>query len=327
MNLGTVQVAAGEKQSGFLRVPGCGYELPVTVICGSENGKTALVTAGIHSAEYVGIQAAIELASELTPEEVHGTVIIAPLINVSGFSRRTMSMVYEDNKNLNREFPGAVGGTVAQQICHAVAAELIAKADYYIDLHSGDGYEDLHTYAYYVGPVATAVREQAFQMARRVKAGYLVESQSTTGGAYNYANSIGIPAILIERGGQGIWRRSEVDLDKEDVRRILACLGILEGQPDEPPEDQIVFKEAVYENAPVGGCWYPYLQPGDRFENGAVLGEIRDYFGNLLHTCIAKTDGMILYQVTSLTILKDGPMVTYGVLPSSSAAPCAQAKA
>ena len=59
MNLGTVQVAAGEKQSGFLRVPGCGYELPITVICGSENGKTALVTAGIHSAEYVGIQAAI----------------------------------------------------------------------------------------------------------------------------------------------------------------------------------------------------------------------------------------------------------------------------
>ena len=39
---------------------------------------------------------------------------------------------------------------------------------------------------------------------------------------------------------------------------------------------------------------------------------IKDFFGNILHTCIAKVDGIILYQVGSLSILKDGPMITYG---------------
>ena len=316
MNIGTLTANVGEKTSGFLRVEGCGYELPVTIVCGGE-GPVVLITAGVHSAEYVGIQAAIELAEELTPKEVRGTVVIAPLINVSGFTRRTMSMVYEDQKNLNREFPGAVGGTTAQQICHTVATELIQKADYYIDLHSGDGYEALHTYAYYVGPVKKEVREQAFQMARRVKAGCLVESQCTTGGAYNYANATGIPSVLIERGGQGIWRRQEVDLDKADVRRILAYLRVLpeESQTEEPAEEQIVFKDTVYENAPLGGCWYPAFQPGDRFQKGDVLGEIRDYFGKTTHICRAQANGMLLYQVSSLTILKDGPMVAYGVLP------------
>ena len=308
-------VPAGGKKSGFLKVAGCGHELPVTVIRGREGGKTALVTAGVHSAEYVGIQAAMELAAELAPEDVHGTVVIAPLINVSGFTRRTMSMVYEDNKNLNREFPGAACGTVAEQICHTVATKLIARADYYIDLHSGDGYEDLHPYAYYVGPVDPAVREQALQMARRVRVPYLVESQGTTGGAYNYANAIGVPAVLIERGGLGVWSRAEVDLDKGDVRRILAYLGVLEGPPEEPLEEQTVFKDAVYENAPEHGCWYPALRPGDRFEKGDVLGEIRDYFGKSLYTCVAKADGRILFQTVSLTVLKGGPMVAYGVLP------------
>lgn len=316
MKIGTITANPGEKASGFLRVEGCGYELPVTVICGGE-GPVVLITAGIHNAEYVGIQAAIELAGELTPEVVRGTVVIAPLINVSGFAHRTMSMVYEDNKNLNREFPGAAGGTTAQQICHTVATQLIQKADYYIDLHSGDGYEALHPYAYYVGPVAKDVREQAFQMARRVKAGYLVESQCTTGGAYNYANVIGIPAVLIERGGQGIWCREDVDLDKADVRSILAYLHVLpeEAPAEEPEEEKIVFKDVIYETAPAGGCWYPAFQPGGRFQKGDVLGEIRDYFGQTIHTCRAQANGMLLYQVSSLTILQDGPMVAYGVFP------------
>ena len=32
-------------------------------------------------------------------------MIIVPLVNVSGFEHRTMSLVYEDGKNLNRVFP------------------------------------------------------------------------------------------------------------------------------------------------------------------------------------------------------------------------------
>ncbi|WP_294474432.1 succinylglutamate desuccinylase/aspartoacylase family protein [uncultured Intestinimonas sp.] len=316
MKLGTLEIRPGEKQSGVLRVEGCGHELPLTVIRGGE-GETVLVTAGIHSAEYVGIQAGIELARELAPEQLRGTVILAPLVNVSGFAHRTMSTVYEDQKNLNREFPGTPSGTPAEQICHAIVTELLSRADVYIDLHSGDGYEALHPYAYYVGPVEKSVRERAFQIARRVEAEYLVESPLTTGGAYNHASGMGIPSVLIERGGGGLWSRAEVEADKRDVRRILAYLGVLEAPPEagEPVRDQLVLREAVYETAPETGCWYPALRPGDRFARGTVLGEVRDCFGERLHTCVARADGVVLYQTASLPVLKDGPMVAYGVLP------------
>lgn len=39
-----------------------------------------------------------------------------------------------------------------------------------------------------------------------------------------------------------------------------------------------------------------------------------DYFGNERYVCKAKADGILLYQAVSLTVLKDGPMVAYGVL-------------
>ena len=306
----------GEKQSGFLKVPGCGYELPVTVVRG-DGEKTALITAGIHSAEYVGIQAAIELAEELRPEEVSGRVIVAPLINVSGFARRTMSMVYEDGKNLNREFPGNPEGTAADQICHAIVSEFFPEADYYVDLHSGDGYEEMCSYVYYVGAAEAEIRRQSLEMARQVEAGYLVESGCTTGGAYNYASMTGIPSVLIERGGRGLWNRKEVELDKRDVRRILARLGILRRSdiPENPVKEQLVFHRVVYEHAPEGGCWYPAFRAGEWFRKGEAPGEIRDSFGKPGFVCRAEEDGMILYQTVSLTVVKGGPMVAYGVCP------------
>ena len=84
-----------------------------------------MITAGIHSAEFVGIQAAIELAEELKPENIRGTVVILPLVNRSGFEHRTMSMVYEDGKNLNRVFPGNPEGSTAEKLAYTVFREFI----------------------------------------------------------------------------------------------------------------------------------------------------------------------------------------------------------
>ena len=80
-------IEKGEKAQGKIKITGYGIAMPATVICGVKDGPTILITAGIHSAEYVGIQAAMELAKEFQPEELKGNVIIIPLVNVSGFEQ------------------------------------------------------------------------------------------------------------------------------------------------------------------------------------------------------------------------------------------------
>lgn len=89
-----------------IHVGGTEIHVPHVIISGHEPGPLLLVTAGIHNAEYVGIQAAIELSSEIDPERLTGTLVTVPVANRSGFENRTMSMVHEDGKNLNRVFPG-----------------------------------------------------------------------------------------------------------------------------------------------------------------------------------------------------------------------------
>ena len=313
MKIGNVEAKRLEKKSGWLDIPGTDYKLPVTIICGGE-GKTTLITGGIHNAEYVGIQAAIELSQEFQPMDMDGTLIIVPLVNVSGFSHRTMSLTYEDGKNLNREFPGKEDGSVSDKICATVVKELFSKADYYIDLHCGDGFEELTPYAYYVGSVDDKVCGTAIKMALCVDTPYIVESQCTTGGAYNYANAIGIPSILLERGCKGVWSREEVEQDKEDVKRILSMLYHKDMEKKKKYTSQKVFKEVVYEDAPMDGCWYPMKKAGDLFHSGDLLGEIRDFFGNVHFRYVASKDGVVLYQTHTLSIQKNSPMIAYGVL-------------
>ncbi len=316
MKIGNLEVQMGEKKSGYLPIVGCEYGVPITVIYGGE-GKITLITAGVHCAEYVGIQAAIELSQELQPEDVNGTLIIAPLVTRSGFEHRTMSMVYEDDKNLNREFPGKEDGTAADRICYTIVEELFSKIDYYIDLHSGDGYEDLYSYVYYVGPVKAETRETALEMAKCVDVKYIVESTTVTGGGYNYANAIGIPSILVERGGRGLWSREEVDLDKSDVRRVLSFLygQEIRGEIFEKQyQEQTILTNVVYEYASYTGCWYPEFKPGDSFKVGDALGTIKNYFGSTLYTCMAEHNGVVIYQTDSLNILEDGPMIAYAIL-------------
>ena len=302
------ELTPGKTIKDHIHVEGTELRVPHVLICGQQPGSTVLISAGIHNAEYVGIQAAIELSNELDVSELHGNVIILPLANRSGFENRTMSMVYEDGKNLNRVFPGDRDGSEADRLAHMLFEVFIRNVDAYIDLHSGDGYESLIPYCYYLGD--TPAEETAKRMVACVNTSYYVRSRCRTGGAYNLASIHGIPSVLIERGQLSLFSREEVEADKADVRNILRCLGVLEGKYICYPKQQLL---EYSDDAPCTGCWYPEKKVGDWFRKGEKLGEIRDYFGHSLFTEYAPEDGMLLHQCSSLNIIEKGPMVTYGV--------------
>lgn len=315
LQVGALIAAEGRKINGFVDVPGTDIRLPVTLIAGAQNGSTCLVSAGVHSAEYTSIETANQLAKEIQPKQLRGNLIIVHLLNPSGFAHRTMSFVYEDGKNLNRVFPGDNQGTVAEKIAAAFIDLFQRQAEFYLDLHGGDGFESLTPYVYYTAKAEGYVSQKARQMAQCVNVPYMVGSTLRSGGAYNYAGSLGIPSILLERGCGGVWNQTDVGLYKEDVRNVLRYIGILEdGEPLAKPNPMEVEK-VYYENAPYFGCWYPKKSAGDLISAGEDLGEICDYFGELLFTCTAKASGVILYQTQSLCILKDTPMIAYAQLP------------
>ena len=298
--------------TGYLELGQGEFRLPAAVLHGTRPGKTMLITAGVHGGEYVGIQAAIELSQKLKIQKVAGTIIIVKVINVPAFERRNGSMGLTDGKNLNREFPGNPKGTEMERLAWAVSHELQPAADYYIDLHSGDDYEQLTSYVYYAGMADEKTVSQSRRMAEQVDVPYMVRSNVASGGAYNYAASQGIPSILIERGGMGAWTSEEVRSTRRDVRNILCHLGIYQGKKDYRTYYPLDVTDICYQDASRDGLWYPFKKPGDMIREGEILGEVRDYEGGLLELSVAEYDGVILYQTGTLQVLGDGPMIAYG---------------
>ena len=315
-HLKNITVQPGKKWSGELELANGDIRLPATVLHGHGTGKTMLITAGVHAGEYVGIQAAIELSQKLKIEKVNGTIIIIKVMNRPAFEARNGSMGLDDGKNLNREFPGNPDGTEMERLAWAISQELQPAADYYIDLHSGDDYEKLTPYVYYAGAAAEEVVSFSRQMAEQVDVPYMVKSNVASGGSYNYAASQGIPSILIERGGMGDWTYEEVRSTRRDVRNILCHLGIYQGLKDFRTYYPLDVADVRYQDAEENGLWYPFKKVGDMIQEGDILGEVRDYEGNVKEVSVAEFDGVLLYQCGTLQVLGNGPMVTYGRIVS-----------
>ena len=153
-SLGPIGLAAsGERRSGYFTFaadPGLAkYSWPFFSITGRRDGPLFLITAGIHAAEYTGIDAAIRLGNLLDPAQVRGHVVIIPLLNRPGFYERSIYVNPEDNDNMNRVFPGRLDGTWSERFAHWLLNEVIARCEYAIDLHAGDMIEDLVPFVTY----------------------------------------------------------------------------------------------------------------------------------------------------------------------------------
>ena len=305
------EIKRGTKLRTMLPVPDTMTKIPMTVINGTEDGPTLLITAGIHGGEYPGIAAAIELGRDVEPEHVRGCLILLHPVNIQGFWARREFIVPEDGKNLNRVFPGNPLGTLADKTAYLISSNLFTIADYYVDLHSGDIHESLHPYVYYPGQPTPEVEKASKRIAKVVDLEYMVRSLAT-GGAYNYAASTGLPSILIERGGAGLCLHEDIEAYKDDIRNILRKLKMFE-LPVKPrhhyPRD---ITNMIYLESLETGCWFHHIHSGDFVQKGQVLGRTTDLFGQTITEYYAEISGVILYVCPALSAPKGTILVGYG---------------
>lgn len=289
---------------GFLEVPDTPFQLPFTVITGNQPGKTVLITAGIHGSEYVGIETSKKLGKIIQPALVHGKIILLHLVNTSAFRERLAAIMAEDGENLNRMFPGNREGKPSERLAYFLLNQLFRHSDFYIDLHGADLYETIHPLVFYPTVTTGTVLEASRKAAEASGFPYLVASRAKSG-AYNSTAALGIPSILTELGGLGLWSEGEVSTYTENILRVLTHLGVYPG--DFPVAEPVTYFDPVNElEASVEGFWYPSFQTGASVTKGEVVGEIRDVFNNVLETCYSPVSGVILYQTVSLSVKAGG---------------------
>lgn len=313
LEINGLKAEVATKVQGFINILDTDRKIPVTLINGAKEGKSLLITAGVHGGEYPCIKAAIEIAKEINPAYVCGNIIIVHPVNVEAFFKRTPAVVPEDNKNLNSIFPGKKDGTIAEKIAYIIVNEMQSKADFHLDIHGGDLNEALTPHLYYAGKAELKIINKIKEVAAVLDVKYMVKSNSTTG-VHSYGSISGTPSMLLERGGMGLCLTEDVKAYKKDLYSVLNKMEILVTEETIKEEIPIDITEANYLEALNEGCWTSFVEAGELISKGQVLGEVTDFFGNLVDRYYAEFNGVVMYHTVALAVAKNSPLVAYGKL-------------
>jgi N2-acetyl-L-2,4-diaminobutanoate deacetylase len=238
----TIGLEAAGVRHGHLRLPWSRDEsawgsllIPISVISGGK-GPTALLTGASHGDEYEGPIALVDLARRLSPEEVHGRVIVVPFMNYPAFrAGRRLSPI--DGGNLNRVFPGRPDGTVTEKIADFFQRTLLPLADIVLDFHSGGRTLDFVPFAA-SHRLPDKDQEARCAAARDVFAAPYAMTMLEIDAAGMYdsaAESLGKVFVTTELGGGGTATARSVAIAKRGVDNLLKHAGILRGELDAAP--------------------------------------------------------------------------------------------
>lgn len=294
------------------------YQWPYFSIAGAADGPTVLITAGIHAAEYTGIEAAIRLGRTLDPRAVRGRIVIIPLLNRPGFYERSVYVNPEDNDNLNRQFPGRTDGSWGERFAHHLLEDIVVRCDHAIDLHAGDMVEDLVPFVIYRETGEAALDERIQRMAFAYGAPWAVRSAPTgerPGSLYAVATIRGVASMLAESGGRGLLLEDDVARHVRGVTNVLRAIGSLAGDPERVTPPTIV-ESFEWVRSPHEGIFHPSVRVGDRVQRGQAVGELVDLLGERLAEVSAPVGGVVLFIVTSPAIKMEGLLLAVGALPT-----------
>lgn len=302
--------------------------IPVSVFHGLQQGPVLAIVTGVHGFEFNSILAAAEFVKQVDPKSLHGTLIVVRTAHVAAFENRVPYVNPFDRENLNRAFPGSANGTQSQRIAWAISKQIVAKSDFLMDVHSGDGAEWLASFiGVYGGPLssdypkALAVAE-AFGLPNIVRYKMKTQRQVDNRRSLNRQGvAQKIPTILVEIGENGSRNPKHIAALTDGFHNSLTVLGMTPNKPIKKLLDESPRYFDGTSSVPVksAGIWNPVQAQGRVIEKGEVLGQLYDYHGNLIQDVIAPASGFALYGLA-------GPPVRAGESVMTIAKPIASLK-
>jgi len=282
-------------------------------------GPHVLITAGVHGDEYEPVLAAQELVEEMPPLLQHGKVTIVPVVNLSAYKLK--NRCGEDGLDLARTCPGIAGGTVTEQVAFEVS-ELINKADYYIDLHTGGKIFDIFPLAGYMLHNSREVLDAQRNMAEAFGLPLVWGTDRyAEGRTLSVARDANVPAIYVEYGGPDPVSAKIVKEYAEGCLKVLASLSMLHQQERKKISCLYWVEDHRLNNghlqaktpAPVDGIFLPSTESGKVVRTGDVWGMIQDPVTGVQTEIAVGSDGLVLFTRVGGYVKKDDSLG--GLLP------------
>ena len=252
--------------------------IPIPVVSiRNGRGKTVLLLAGTHGDEFEGQVTLTRLAQELQTNDINGHLIILPMANYpAAKAGHRISPI--DQGNLNRLYPGDASGTPSAMIAHFIETELMSRADFVFDLHSGGSSLNYVPATTSVASTGAASDEERKALMRVFGAPYglMFASAPGSGSSSEAAARRGIPRLGTELGGRAWVHPAYRDICEAGVRRVLGQLGLIQVDdlPLPPPVKFLTVDRDCFVYATASGVFEGQVSLGSEVKKGDCAGRI-----------------------------------------------------
>jgi uncharacterized protein len=320
--VGTATAQRGQKAYGVLKVPAgsdAGYDIPVVVVHGARPGPVLAVASGAHGTEYASIIAVEMLIDSVKPDEVAGTLILLPLINVPSFERLTPHVNPTDNKSMNRYYPGDPKGSQTDRASYAITKEVVERCDHLIDLHGGDLDENLRPYSYWT---VTGNQKQddfskgmvlAFGLDHIIISADRPKDPNAARFLENAASTRGKPSFTAEAGRSGPVDVADAARLSAGVKNVMAHLK-MGGSMAAPVRNPVWVEKIVSIAADRDGMFHAIVDRDAHVTKGAKIGVVTDYVNRPLQEITATDDGIVMFVRAVPSLKKGDTIVNIGVV-------------
>jgi predicted deacylase len=291
ITIGGTTVKPGELAS--INVPivdlytGTSLSMLVKVINGRRPGPVLFVCAAIHGDELNGVEVIRQLLKRKSLRSIRGTLIAVPVVNVHGFLDQ--SRYLPDRRDLNRSFPGSAKGSIAARMANTFIEEIVSKADYGIDLHTGAiNRSNLPQVR------ADLTDSRNLELAKVFGAPVIVSSKILDGSLRQCASERGFPMLVYEAGEALRFDELSIRAGLRGVLKVMRHLGMLPQNSAAKPTAPVIADATSWVRAPASGIVSNKVDLGTRVVDGQALAVIGDPLGEAEMKVIAPFDGIVI---------------------------------
>lgn len=281
--------------------------IPLMVMRGMKDGPVLGVTAAVHGNELNGISVIQRLFNEVSVEELSGSIVGVPVVNVPAFVRKKRR--FNDGVDINHIMPGKEDGNISQVYAYRFIQRFVKHIDFLLDLHTAS---TGRINSYYIR--ADMGHPQVKKMAELQNADIIVHNPPLDGTLRGAADDLGIPAITLEVGNPSTFQKKLIRSGVDGVHNVLCDLKMIDDEIMIVEKKTVVCQKSIWIYTDTGGLLSIPVELRQMIKKGELIATLRDIFGNKVKEYYAPHDGIVIGKSVSPVNQTGGRILHLGLL-------------
>ena len=272
--------------------------MPIKVIHGNKAGPCLVILSVLKGTELNGLEIANRIIQSITPAKISGTIIAIPVVNVYGLTHYPSSL--PTGSNLARCFPGDERGSYGERMAYLVTGEILKKADYCIELQTGDLNHNILPQVY-----CNFDNKKSKELAKVFNAPVVTNAAVEGNNLRKTTEELQIPLLIYQAGEAMRFDENAINLGVEGIKNVMRAVDILTKEPV-PEINPIFSRDEDWIVAHKGGILHSCVTLGQTISKGEVIGEITDPFGVSSTEPIKSSQKGVVVGVNTSPLIHEG---------------------